>query len=514
VEGVVTNSVNGRPVKKAKIRLAPCCDPKGPDYSGVSDLAGHFLFENVQPRKYTATVVADGFMPGSWFLDESFAVAAGQHVDMVLELVPLASVGGRVLDQDGDPIAGAGVQVLACCEYVRGHKEMRLVRGTTNSNDLGEFQIVDLPPGHYYFGVTAPSPQASITGRSRGVEETYPVTYYPSGLDRAHATSVEVTAGAQLSNIDFRVRKIRTYSVRGKVVDASGQGHGAGVTFFSPGFDDTMYTGRNVQVQQDGSFQMRGVGSGSYTLIGFGFEGVVRLFARQSIKVSDQDLDGVLLVLVPSLEITGTVQVEGSKASPMPENLDPQLTLDDGMGHIENARVAKDGTFVLHHNVMQNLYQFSVGLVCGKYLKSIRFNGRDVSSGQIDLTHQSGGTLSVVFGRDGGRIEGSVQGKNGAPAANVAITVAPVEGYEGRRDLFRGSHTDRLGNFGIPDIAPGKYKIFAWEQYDSMTMQAPEFRKLFESRAATVSVGPNGRESVKLKIISAEDIQAEKSKRP
>jgi hypothetical protein len=267
-------------------------------------------------------------------------------------------------------------------------------------------------------------------------------------------------------------------------------------------------------VQQDGSFEMRGVGSGSYTLIGGGFKGGVRLFARQSIKVSDQDLDGVLLVLAPGLEITGTVQVEGSKASPMPENLDPQLTLDDGMGHIENATVANGGTFVLHHDVMQNLYQFSVGLVCGKYLKSIRFNGSDVSSGQIDLTHQSGGTLSVVFGRDGGRIEGSVQGNNGAPAANVAITVAPVEGYEGRRDLFRGSHTDQRGNFGIPDIAPGKYKIFAWEQYDSMTMQAPEFRKLFESRAATVSVGPNGRESVKLKIISAEDIQAQKSKLP
>jgi hypothetical protein len=453
--------------------------------------------------------------------DEPFTVAEGQHVDVVLKLVPLASAGGRVLDQDGDPIAGAGVQAFVCCQYVEGRKEKRDL-GHTNSNDLGEFQIMDLPPGRYYFGVTAPSPQASITGRSRDVEETYPATYYPSALDRAHATSVEVTAGAQLSNIDFRVRKIRSYSVRGKVVDASGQVRGVGVIFFSPGFDDTMYAVRPVPVQQDGSFQIPGVSSGSYSLIGARFEGDVRTFARQSIKVSDQDLDGVLLVLAPGLEITGTVQVEGSKASPTPdrnlartvENLYPRLELDDGMSKVGPPTVANDGSFVLHH-VMPSLYQLSVyGLGEGKYLKSIRFNEREVPHARIDLTEQSGGTISLVFGRDGGQIEGSVQGKNGAPAVKVAIAIEPGQEFEFRRDLFRYGLTDKGGNFIVQDIAPGKYKVFAYEQFDSMDTQAPEFRKLLASGAVTITIAANGRESVKLKAISAEDIQAEKSKRP
>jgi hypothetical protein len=60
VEGVVTNSVSGRPVKKATIRLGHY-NEEGSGYSGVSDLAGHFLFENVRPGKYTASAVADGF---------------------------------------------------------------------------------------------------------------------------------------------------------------------------------------------------------------------------------------------------------------------------------------------------------------------------------------------------------------------------------------------------------------------------------------------------------------------
>jgi hypothetical protein len=519
VEGVVTNSVNGRPVKKATIRLG--------QRSTVSDVAGHFLFENVEPGRYTASAVADGFTPEKIrgtgpFRDEPFTVAEEQHVkDVVLKLVPLASAGGRVLDQDGDPIAGAGVRAFQYGYDALGHKEMK-GGGYATSNDLGEFKIMDLPPGRYYFGVTAPSPQASITGRSRGVEETYPVTYYPSGLDRAHATSVEVTVGAQLSNIDFRVRKIRSFSVRGKVMDASGQVRDVGVIFFSSGFDDTMYAMRPVQVQQDGSFQIGGVGSGSYSLIGARLEAVVRTFARQSIKVSDQDLDGVLLVLAPGLEITGTVQVEGSKASPTPdrnlartvEKFHPRLELHDGMWHVETASVANDGSFVLHH-VLPSLYQLSVyGLGEGKYLKSIRFNEREVPLARIDLTEQSGGTISLVFGSDGGQIEGSVQGKNGAPAVKVAIAIEPGQEFEFRRDLFRYGLTDKDGNFVVQDIAPGKYKVFAYEQFDSMDTQAPEFRKLLASRAVTITIAANGRESVKLKAISAEDIQAEKSKRP
>ena len=47
-----------------------------------------------------------------------------------------------------------------------------------------------------------------------------------------------------------------------------------------------------------------------------------------------------------------------------------------------------------------------------------------------------------------------------------------------------------------------------------MTMQAPEVRKVFESKAASVTVGANGRESIQLKSISAEDVAAEMSRLP
>jgi len=46
------------------------------------------------------------------------------------------------------------------------------------------------------------------------------------------------------------------------------------------------------------------------------------------------------------------------------------------------------------------------------------------------------------------------------------------------------------------------------------TVTLTEFRKLFESRAVSVSIEPNGQASVQLKVISTTDVEAEESKVP
>jgi hypothetical protein len=84
----------------------------------------------------------------------------------------------------------------------------------------------------------------------------------------------------------------------------------------------------------------------------------------------------------------------------------------------------------------------------------------------------------------------------------------------GRRDLFKQAGTDPSGNFQIGDVAPGEYLIFAWEDVDMNVVQNAEFRKAMAGRGATVSIAPNGRESVQLQRISAEDFEKEKNKLP
>jgi hypothetical protein len=74
--------------------------------------------------------------------------------------------------------------------------------------------------------------------------------------------------------------------------------------------------------------------------------------------------------------------------------------------------------------------------------------------------------------------------------------------------------TDAAGNFKIPDVAPGEYKVFAWESDPQDSTQSAEFRKPFESRSVAVTIGPKDKASVQLNVITAEDMEKERSKLP
>jgi hypothetical protein len=164
--------------------------------------------------------------------------------------------------------------------------------------------------------------------------------------------------------------------------------------------------------------------------------------------------------------------------------------------------------------VTHAVYQINASCDAGAYLKSMHFGDQDVTNGKIDLTQQTSGALNIVCGTDVGQIQGSVQNENGEPAAQVMITVAPDDEHQSRQDLFYQLVSDTNGKFDYRDIAPGEYKVFAWESVDQEMLQSAEFRKAFESRAGSVSISPGGNASVQLRLISTADVEAEKNKLP
>ena len=429
-EGVVINSVTGQPVKKANVMLR---GSQGVAYSAVTDAAGHFLIENIEPGRYQSIAAGDGFIPDQGFRRPASAitVAEEQHVrNVTVKLIPLGLASGHVLDEDGDPIAGASV-VAERYVYNSGRKQLSPI-GNVNTNDLGEFQMLDLQPGRYYFQVTYNRQRPPIPGHVSGkvADEAYPTTYYPSVLDIGQASLLEVTAGGQLSNVDFRLHKIRSYHVRGKVLDSNGQAaRNASVQVFPAG--NWFFSRLFARVQQDGSFDVGGVASGSYALWSQREEGGATVSARKSINVGDQDIDDVLLTLAPGFDISGSMQVEGAAAvapkpdgsqpAPQPSQIQVELQGVDRMGQTPQVLVENDGTFVFH-NVVPSVYQLLVNFRPGQYLKSIRFGDREVPNGEIDLTQQSGGSLNLVFGTDGGQIDGTVQNKSGDATAGIFVT--------------------------------------------------------------------------------------------
>ena len=222
-------------------------------------------------------------------------------------------------------------------------------------------------------------------------------------------------------------------------------------------------------------------------------------------------VDDVVLVARPPFEISGTVRLEGV---PPPQEQRGKMRVNLNMlemGNGAGAEVNADGTFTL--KATPEVYAINVFCDAGAYVKSIHFGDQDVSSGKIDLTQQSSGALNIVCGTDVGQIQGTVQNDNGEPAAQVMISVVPEGEQRGRPDLCC-LISDEKGKFEYRDLAPGDYKVFAWESTDPQMLESAEFQKAFESRAASVTVTSGGNASVQVKMISGADIEAEKNKLP
>jgi hypothetical protein len=509
LEGVVLNSVTNDPVKKATVTLQGLGQPI--NHSATTDATGHFHFDGVEPGNYVAMANRDGYIPeqggrrGPWA--KPITVAEEQEVkDLALKLVPLGLVSGHVLDEDGDPVARAQVQALRYAYLPGGTKRLNPA-GFANTNDLGEYQLLDLEPGRYYF-LAAVQPRMGRTLmhlRRATPEQAYPDTFYPSASQAEQATATQVGAGVQVTGIDFRLHKAAAFHIRGKAVDGrTGQPlRNAQIWIQTSG----RFGRGGTQIQQNGTFDMPGVGSGSYT-VNCQTED---LSSRQAIDIADHDVDDVVLVARPPLEISGTVRLEGT---PPPQEQRGKMRVNLSMlemGNSAGAEVNADGTFTL--KVTPGVYEINAFCDAGAYVKSIHFGDQDVSSGKIDLTQQSSGALNIVCGTDVGQIQGTVQNDNGEPAAQVMICVVPEGEHRGRPDLFCPI-SDEKGKFEYRDLAPGDYKVFAWENTDPQMLQSAEFQKAFESRAASVTVSSGGNSSVQVKMIAAADIEAEKNKLP
>jgi Carboxypeptidase regulatory-like domain len=506
VEGVVTNSATGEPVKKVVVTLWD-------KYTAMTDAAGHFHFDSVPPGVYGVTADKDGFQATAQGPRQQVTVAEEQHVhDVGLKLVPLATVSGHVFDDDGDPIPRAQVAVL---RYFYGPGRKRLTQvAFAQANDLGEFEVLNLPPGRYYFQVTA-APPRNIPPRTRWThpEEAYPVTFYPNGREAGQATAIDAAAGAHLINIDFRLRKIPAYHVRGRVSDeTAGQPGAEGRVVVLMPESDIPTNLADSGLQSDGGFDLRGLVNGSYAVSCIRFASGEGFSAGQTVLVSDADVNGVALARKPSMGVSGTVTVEGTQ----PDHLGVQvaLTATRGMGQGRNSSVGADGSFAMA-NVPPQVYQLQIfNVPPGKYVKSIRFGDREIDSGEIDLTERPSAALNIVLGEDGGEVDGTVQTASGQPAASTQILLAPAEEHGGRSDLLKPSQTDASGNFQIKDVAPGEYKVFAWESDPDGSTQSAEFRKPFESKSAAVTVGPKDKASVQLSVITADDMAKERSNLP
>lgn len=520
IEGRVLRAGTDEPLKKASVSLRTA-DGERRSFTTSSDASGRFIFKDVEAGKYRLWVQRNGYVYQAYGQrsTEPFSggttltIVSGQRLTGIdFRLIPSAVITGRVTDEDGEPLTNCSVQLMRFA-YHEGKRDL-VPRGYGRSNDLGEYRIYNLAPGQYYVSATVQrgwEGSGAAFAREAGEkgEEAYPPIYYPGTSDVSRATPVEVRAGEEVQGIDITFMPTRAVRITGRVMNAvtgqPGKGtnimlmpRGAGPRRFAASFDSF--------VEDDqGTFELVGVTPGSYNLEAHWWDGDRHYRTRVPIDAGTSDVEGLSVVIRPGAQIPGRLRIEG-QAQKIPPDLNVAL---EQVGEMlvfggDMARVKAEGDFEIPA-VSDGEYQVRVwGMPEECYLKSARVAGDDVlDDGLKVVSGQAGGSLEIVMSSAGGRVDGGVT-KEGLPFGGANVVLVPEGSKRGQTRLFKLATSDQYGGFVIRGIAPGDYKLFAWEQIEMGAYQDPEFLKRYEEQGEALRVEENSRLGAQLKLIPSE----------
>jgi protocatechuate 3,4-dioxygenase beta subunit len=538
LEGQVVNAVTGEPLRKVLLRVerygpaepsvAVSNSPSVPLYATQTGPDGHFLLSDLNPGTYTLSARRAGFLSygneasSMAFGAAPFKLASGEHrKDIVVKMTPQGFIHGQVLDDDGDPVASAHVRVYRL-RTVNGEKLAETVAETDVQGDAS-FVFGNLPPGRYFLSAQDMEMGLAAAGR-KGPVDVYAPTFFPNTSDAESAAPITLTAGSDIRGIDIRLRRARVFHVSGRVINATTGRSGTHLPLMLVSKGPFPSTNATQALGDDGHFRFDSVVPGSYVLqccsqsvsmVTFKGNGVsymksfsmtmpeggdnastetLPLIGRLAVGVSG-DIDNLVLTVGPGAEIAGTMQLD--PAGPLPADVAIRLQPLEGNA-FEGLMTQVEGDGAFHMvGVLPAVYKTIFGnLPEDTYVKSVRFVGRDITNGKLDLSAGAGGHMDVTLSRNAAAITGVVRNADGDPAPGAKVQIWMAGG-----DFVNTVEADENGAFRMSGLAPAEYRAVAWEAIDEDLAGDPSFRARFESQTASVKVAEKARGNVDLKLV-------------
>jgi hypothetical protein len=567
IEGSVLRSGTGEPVERARLALQRILSPQTAAGGVVVSVTpppqilpiqtekdGKFTFKDLEPGQYRLRVQRNGYAPQEYGQRTAtgpgtvITLAEGQQLkDIAFRLTAAAILTGRIRDTNGEPVPALPVSLMRTVYNVNGQRSLQAV-GNATTDDRGEYRIYWVPPGRYILGTGSSNVNSGIDallmargGQNVFADRVFPPTFYPGTLDASRASVIDLQAGSELTGIDMVLTQPAGFRVRGRVVDATtGKPPQNGSVSIGPrqvsGASGIVVAGGSsssnvVHNNATGTFEIRNVIPGSYWLRASSYSDMTETVnlnisgtARNAMEVLDSmmmnnnrstqapidmigsDIEGVVLTLTAGLTIPLRLQFEGQELSSV-----------TGLENVRvNLRATTPGVPVPYQAISFNTEGAASlpGVSPGEYrvqsfppspemyLKEVLFERVDVLNRPWEVTSQSSGTLTIVFSNKGGLVEGVLTDVLSQPVRGNQVVLIPDQGRD-RSELYKTALSDQNGRFTFRGIAPGGYRVYAWEAIEANAWYDRDLLSQYEALGKPVRIQESSKETVDLKIIPA-----------
>lgn len=518
LQGIVVKDPGSEPVKKALIELIAESQKDAGNYTALTSSDGSFRIENIAPGSYRLFTERTGYqeiIKHHHSQGRVIALTAGEELkDLVIHLRASAVIEGRVTDEDGDPMADAQVAAFRRT-FVAGHTHWEQI-GAERTNDLGEYRISALASGQYFVSVTPPPDFRSLIETAgskpqgaappeKPANYAYQTTYYPGTRERAQATPIQLNAGDDFP-ANFSLTQSPSLTIKGSVTNLA-PGASVAIMLQSRDFSVVM---NGAEMRKDGTFEIRDVSPGAYTIVATVDNATPPMLARQSLQVAE-NMEGVRLNPQIGGAIHGRIRIEGgtgtrTNASQIFLQLRSAEDADDSQTSLGvepiAAQVNTDGSVewkdIAPGKYFVQLTESSATADC--YLKSVAAAGREVSDS--GLTAGSGVTpLDVVIDVNGAAVEGIAADASGAPVADAQVVAAPEPRFRRLPDHYRKASTDQSGHFRLRGLPPGDYTLYAWESVEGEAYLNSDFIRNYEGQGKGLHLSEGEHVSLPVRVI-------------
>ncbi|PYR49623.1 MAG: hypothetical protein DMF95_11820 [Acidobacteria bacterium] len=518
IRGQVVDDEN-RGVPYAFVRLFP----QGMPYAlrairAESD--GRFEFADLAAGTFRVTASAAGYapidgapvLPGLPVLGSgpTVTVSAAQARESVkIRMKHLATIAGRVLDERGDPVEGARVQLLTV-QYQAGRR--RLVDAglaARATNDRGEYRLHDVPQGRYIVSV-------SIGAVGTADVPEYTRMYFPGSTNPAEAQFVTLAQGDRVG-VDVPLARTRTALVSGHIYSADGEPSTGGHVELRPSARSTSAAVSipvGARILPGGAFEFPNVPPGEYIVEadrGRSNQSAEGEFGTTLVTVVDTDVTNIVVQMSAGSSIAGRFTFDTNESTKRPMRSAVELSAvgvdpDHTPSRVASAAVGDDWTFAM--TGINGPRRLDLVRVPPEWmLKEVRVHDIDVTDYPIAFGRkdQSLTDVEVVLTDRISRITGRIVDENGHPAVGAHVIMFSTDRarwYPSSRFL-RETATAPDGVFGVTGLPSGSFFVTCVERLPAEgdeAWQDPAYLETLVARSRMVTMIEGQKQALNLRL--------------